>query len=59
LSALTIRKIFVRPWFPADVGGKIVLVGRRNSPKAYAIRKTSAAGLVVMYIEGRLGDKRG
>ena len=27
---------------------------RRNSPKAYAIRKTSAAGLIVMYMEGSL-----
>ncbi len=40
--------------FPARVDGNRGLVTRRNSPKAYAIRKTSAAGLIVMYVEDSL-----
>lgn len=30
-----------------------------EQPEGYAIRKTSTAGLIVMYIEGRFSDERG
>jgi hypothetical protein len=47
-------KTFVRPWLPARVGdnGK---PAEKNSPKAYDIRKTSAAGWIVMYTLGSGG----